>query len=172
MAVPFANRMAGKYLYDFLRTAGSVVSGSVEQAVLNKLGSMENATGLIGVAAKYPKTTAKMLGKATPLGLAGGAAGLTAGIGYLMQPRQQSDYSLPVHSSPAPRQTAFATSQYIPGASPLTNEQMGEALLNQQRYQHQLELIQARQAASTNMGSLQGGSSTSDILGLAQRIYG
>ena len=37
----------------------------------------------------------------------------------------------------------------MPGRLPLTNEQAGEMLLSQQRFQQQMQLIQARQSAST-----------------------
>jgi hypothetical protein len=70
------------------------------------------------------------------------------------------------------RPSAFTTQQYIPGTSPLTNEQMGEALLDQQRYQHQLELIQARHQTSAGAGTLHSSGNMGDIIGLAQKIYG
>jgi hypothetical protein len=53
---------------------------------------------------------------------------------------------------------AYANQQYIPGVSALTNAQAGEAVLEQQKFQHQLQLIQAREAASQNVGSLSSGS--------------
>jgi hypothetical protein len=52
---------------------------------------------------------------------------------------------------------AYANQQYIPGVSALTNAQAGEAVLEQQKFQHQLQLIQAREAASQGGGSLAGG---------------
>lgn len=170
MAASVAGRFAGKALQDFLKTAGVAMSGAVTSAVASKLGSLQNPTGLLGVAAKYPETTAKLAGAAAgPLAVAGTAAGASALINYL----QQNRYSLPVQTNPqASRTPAFTTQPYIPGTSPLTNEQMGEALLDQQRYQHQLDLIQARHQASIGAGSLSSGSSMGDIIGLAQKIYG
>jgi len=170
MAASVAARFAGKALYDFLKTASSTVSGSVAKSVASKLGALENATGLIGVAAKYPETTGKLIGSAAgPLTIAGAVAGTGALVNYL----QQNRYALPVQpSAKSGRPPAFTTQPYIPGTSPLTNEQMGEALLDQQRYQHQLDLIQARQNVSTRMGGLGGGSGIQDILGIAQKIYG
>lgn len=170
MAASVAGRFAGKALLDFLKTASSTVSGTVAKSVANKLGSLEDATGLIGLAAKYPETTGKLIGSASgPLAVGGAAAGVGALINYL----QQNRYSLPVQASTgATRPPAFTTQQYIPGTSPLTNEQMGEALLDQQRYQHQLDLIRARQNASSGAGGLSAGSDVSDIIGLARQIYG
>ena len=84
-----------------------------------------------------------------------------------------SAYSLPVQpSAVAQRQATFATQQYTPGTSPMTNLQMGEALLDQQRFQHQLQLIQARQAATGGAGGLATSSGINDIMALANRIYG
>lgn len=170
MAASVASRFAGKALLDFLKTASSTVSGSVAKSVASKLGSLEGATGLIGLAAKYPETTGKLIGSAAgPLTIAGAAAGTGALVNYL----QQSRHSLPVQANAETMRTpAFASQQYIPGVSPLTNAQMGESLLDQQRYQHQLDLIQARQQASTGAGTLSAGSNVSDIIGLAQKIYG
>jgi hypothetical protein len=53
---------------------------------------------------------------------------------------------------------AYANQQYIPGVSALTNAQAGEAVLEQQKFQHQLQLIQAREAAAQNVRSLSSGS--------------
>lgn len=170
MAASVASRFAGKALLDFLKTASSTVSGSVAKSVASKLGSLEDATGLIGLAAKYPETTGKLIASAAgPLTIGGAAAGVGALANYL----QQSRHSLPVQASTGvSRPSAFTTQQYIPGTSPLTNEQMGEALLDQQRYQHQLELIQARHQASAGAGTLHSSGNMGDIIGLAQKIYG
>lgn len=170
MAASVASRFAGKALLDFLKTASSTVSGSVAKSVASKLGSLEGATGLIGLAAKYPETTGKLIGSAAgPLTIGGASAGVGALANYL----QQSRHSLPVQASiGVSRPSAFTTQQYIPGTSPLTNEQMGEALLDQQRYQHQLELIQARHQASAGAGTLHASGNMGDIIGLAQKIYG
>jgi len=93
-----------------------------------------------------PETTSKLVGAATPLALAGGLAG----AGALLSARQQSGYSLPVQPTTVQaRQPAFATQQYIPGVSPLTNEQAGALYLEQVRMQNQMQLIQARQMASS-----------------------
>jgi hypothetical protein len=57
----------------------------------------------------------------------------------------------------------------------MTNLQAGEAMLEQQRFQHQLELIRARQAASNTAGSSLGqggGVDISGVINLAKGIYG
>lgn len=174
MVAPIASRFAGRALGDFLKVAAGATAGAAQQAALNYLLKAPEAVDAPGVLGKVasslgslpPGATSKLVGAATPLALAGGIAGM----GALLSARQQSNYSLPVQA--APRQAAFATQQYTPGVSPITNEQMGEALLDQQRFQHQLELIQARQMTSSGAGTLHGGSGMSDVLGLAQKIYG
>lgn len=174
MAASFATRFAGRALGDFLKVAAGATAGAAQQAAMNYLLKAPEATDAPGIRGKIasslsalpPETTSRFVGAATPLALAGGVVG----AGALLGARQQSGYSLPVQATP--RQAAFATQQYIPGTSPITNEQMGEALLDQQRFQHQLELIQARQTASTGAGTLHGGADMSNIIGLAQKIYG
>ena len=56
----------------------------------------------------------------------------------------------------------------------MTNLQAGEAMLEQQRFQHQLELIRARQAASNTAGSSLGqrGVDISSVINSAKGIYG
>ena len=177
MAAGMATRIAGKALGDFLKIAGGAAAGAAQQSALNYLLKTPNAVDAPGVRGKIasamaglpPETTSKLVGAATPLALAGGLAG----AGALLSTRQQSGYSLPVQPTTVQaRQPAFATQQYIPGVSPLTNEQMGEALLDQQRFQHQMELIQARQVASPGVASFGMGTGIQDILGTAQKIYG
>ena len=169
-----AGRLAGKALGDFLKVAAGATAGVAQQAALNyllKTPETVDAPGIRGkvassLSALPPELTAKAVGAVAPIALAGGIAG----VGAVAQLRQQNNYSLPVQQ--VTRMPAFATQQYIPGVSPITNEQMGEAILDQQRFQHQLELIQARQVTSAGAGTLHSGSSTADIIGLAQKIYG
>lgn len=169
MTASAVGRFAGKTLADFLKVASSTLSQGVEQAVLNKIGQtadVVDAPGLAGIIARNPERIAKVAGLAAPMAVAAGTYALSNAV-------QQNQYSLPVQQNQRPvRLPSFATQQYMPGASPLTNDQMGEALLNQQRYQHQLDLIRARQSASEGMGSLSVSGNISDIMGLAQRIYG
>lgn len=68
------------------------------------------------------------------------------------------------------RPTAFSTQQYTPGRSPLTNEMAAEAILDQQRFMHQMQLIEARNAASAGSGSLQSGMTNNfDMMKLANQ---
>lgn len=172
MATSVAGRFAGRTLYDFLKVAGSALSQAAGEAVLNKIGQtadVVDAPGLAGVIARNPEKVARIAGAAAPVAVAGGIAGTIA----LVDSLQQNQYSLPVQQSrQSMRSPAFSTQQYMPGMSPLTNDQMGAALLNQQRYQHQLDLIRARQNASSGAGGLSAGSDVSDIIGLARQIYG
>jgi len=177
MTTSIAGRFAGKALGDFLKVASGVAAGAAQEAVLNRLlqsPEQVDAPGIrgklaSGMASLPPESTARLLGAATPVA----ASAALIGAGALLSTRQQSNYSLPVQTAMRPqRPPAFTTQPYMPGTSPLTNEQMGEALLDQQRYQHQLDLIQARQSASVGMGSLSANGNVNDIIGLAQKIYG
>lgn len=174
MAASMATRFAGRALGDFLKVAAGATAGATQQAALNYLLKTPESVDAPGIRGKVasslsslpPETTSKLVGAAAPLALAGGLIGTSA----LLQSKQQSGYSLPVQQTYRP--PAFTTQQYIPGVSPLTNEQMGEALLDQQRFQHQLELIQARQTAAPGMQGFGGATDMSNIMGLAQKIYG
>jgi hypothetical protein len=122
-----------------------------------------DAPGLLGGVAQLtsridPAAAAKLVGAAAPVAATAAVGGL---VGVLNQPpsRQmyaQSQYQLPMRSMGTP--VAYANQQYIPGVSALTNAQAGEAVLEQQKFQHQLQLIQAREAAAQNVRSLSGGS--------------
>ena len=173
-----ATRFAGKALNDFLKVGASALSGAAQKATLNYLQGQQGVGGLVGKLAAHPETVAKLAGAAAPVAAAGATVGGASLISSMMQPSggiySGSAYSLPVQpSAAAQRQAAFATQQYIPGVSPMTNVQMGEALLDQQRFQHQLQLIQARQAATSGAGGLVNSSGgINDIMALANRIYG
>lgn len=159
-------RLAGKALNDFLRVATTVVGSGVEQKILNKVGGIgSDATGLKGLMARYPETTAKLAGAAAPAALTALASAPFVLPGLLQGGDAQS-------SGRAPRTPAFSTSPYIPGTMPFTNEQMGAMMINQQNYQNQLALIQARQSASQYGGAVQNAGDTNSILNLASRIYG
>jgi hypothetical protein len=179
MTASLATRFAGKALADFLKVAGGAAAGAAQQAALGYLlktpeaADAPGARGRLaaGLASLPPEATSKLVGAAAPVAIAGGLIG----AGALLSSRQQSGYSLPVQAQaqlPVQRQSPFATQQFVPGNSPLTNEQMGEALLDQQRFQHQLELISARQATAAGSGGLLGGAGIQDIMGMAQKIYG
>lgn len=145
------SRFAGKALYDALKAIGAVASTGVEKAVLGKLSNVEDATGLIGLMAKHPETTAKLAGAATLPAV----AGIATGTGALISSLQQNNYSLPVQSqSQVTRMPSYAAQPYGGGYSPLTNEQAGELILDQQRFYHNMELINARQRASAPQGMI------------------
>ena len=164
------NRLAGKVLGDFFKTGAGMLSSAAEkgslgylQNIVNAAGEAHDAPGLLGGVAQLtsridPAAAAKLVGAAAPVAATAAVGGL---VGALNQPpsRQmyaQSQYQLPMRSMGTP--VAYANQQYIPGVSALTNAQAGEAVLEQQKFQHQLQLIQAREAASQNVGSLSSGS--------------
>lgn len=174
MTTPSMTRLAGQALGSFLKVAGGTVSQAVEKGVLNKLAGAQNfvdAPGLAGIVARNPEAIAKLAGAAAPVAAFGGTALAGNLAGKLMQPSSnvyaQSEYSLPVTKQGTP--IAYANQQYIPGASPITNAQAGEAMLEQQKFQHQLELIQARQAASAGSGSLYQGGNLQGYMEASQR---
>jgi hypothetical protein len=164
------NRLAGKVLGDFFKTGAGMLSSAAEkgslgylQNIVNAAGEAHDAPGLLGGVAQLtsridPAAAAKLVGAAAPVAATAAVGGL---VGVLNQPpsRQmyaQSQYQLPMRSMGTP--VAYANQQYIPGVSALTNAQAGEAVLEQQKFQHQLQLIQAREAAAQNVRSLSGGS--------------
>jgi hypothetical protein len=160
------NRLAGKALGDFFRTGMGLMSNAAEQGTLGYLQNAANAVdapGVVGNVAQLaaglnPTLTAKLAGAAAPVAATAAVGGI---IGALNQPPSQqlysqSPYQLPMRSMGTP--VAYANQQYIPGVSALTNAQAGEAMLEQQKFQYQLQLIQAREAASRGGGSLSGGS--------------
>ena len=150
-------RLAGKALADFLKVATVQLSQGVEKAVLNKIGptaDLVDAPGLAGIVARNPETIATLAGAAAPAAVGGGLV-LGAGLlGSLAQSGDsmysQSEYSLPVTRQGTP--VAYANQQYIPGTSPITNKTASEVLLGQQKFEQQMQLIQARQAAQQNVG--------------------
>ena len=158
----FTTRLAGKALGDFLKAASGAVSGSAQRATADYLLRQRGASGLVGKMAQYPETISKIAGAAAPVAAAGGIA---AGASLLGIGGRQQD-------SAGGRAPSFATQAYTPGSMPFTNEQMGESLLYQQRFQHQLQLIQARNAAGSRAGSLQNFGGVGDIMSLGQQIYG
>ena len=163
------NRLAGKVLGDFFKTGAGMLSSAAEkgslgylQNIVNAAGEAHDAPGLLGGVAQFtsridPAAAAKLVGAAAPVAATAAVGGL---VGALNQPSRQqmytqSQYQLPMRSMGTP--VAYANQQYIPGVSALTNAQAGEAVLEQQKFQHQLQLIQAREAASQGGGSLSGG---------------
>lgn len=163
------NRLAGKALGDFFKTGAGMLSSAAEKGSLGYLQNVANtaanavdAPGVLGniaqrTAGMDSAAIAKLVGAAAPVAATAAVGGL---VGALNQPSgqqmyAQSQYQLPMRSMGTP--VAYANQQYIPGVSALTNAQAGDAVLEQQKFQHQLQLIQAREAASRGGGSLSGG---------------
>lgn len=178
MATGMVSRLAGKALNDFLKASMSAVGTAAQQKTLGYLLSKADyadAPGLAGKVLSNPELASRVVGAAAPLGLAAGVTGVGLAAKRLQQPPAgyaQSGYSLPVQKAGTP--VAFANQQYVPGMSPMTNQAVAEAMLEQQKFQHQLQLIEARQAAASGQGSLypSGGADINNILNLASRIYG
>lgn len=172
-----ASRLAGKALGDFLRVTTGAISSGVEKNVLGRLaGGTEfvDAPGLAGIVARNPETIAKLAGAAAPVAIAGAASAGAVGLGRVMSPSQniyaQSQYSLPMQKTGTP--VSFANQQYTAGLSPMTNAAVAEAMLEQQKFQHQLQLIQARQSAQQGAGSMgHAGPVGIDVMGLSKQIF-
>lgn len=173
-----ATRLAGKALGDFLKLATTATSAAVEKKVLERLAGKAidsvDAPGLMGVVARNPETVAKLAGAAAPIAAAGGIAAGAGLINKMMESPSniyaQSEYTLPLRRQGTP--VAFANQQYTPGMSPMTNQTVAEAMLEQQKFQHQLQLIDARQAAQQSVGI--GGRTTGgglDIMSLSQQAF-
>lgn len=159
MAAGVASRMAGKALTDFFKVLGPLASSAVEQKVLGKLSGVSefaDAPGLMGVVARNPEAIAKTAGALTPVAAAGATAGGAALVNKLLEAPSgvysQSQYSLPVQRTGTP--VSYANQRYTPGLSPMTNQTVAESMLEQQKFEHQLQLIQARQTAQQSSGSM------------------
>lgn len=173
-----ATRLAGKALGDFLRVATTATSAAVEKKVLDRLAGKAvesvDAPGILGAIARNPEMVAKLAGTAAPVAAAGGIAAGAGLISKALEAPQnvyaQSQYSLPLRKQGTP--VAFANQQYMPGMSPMTNQTVAEAMLEQQKFQHQLQLIEARQSAQQGVGI--SGRTTGgglDIMGLSQQVF-
>lgn len=66
---------------------------------------------------------------------------------------------------------SYANQAYIPGISPYTNELAAASFLEQQKFEHQMRLIAARNAAASGAGSLSGGGGNLDMMRLAQQVF-
>jgi hypothetical protein len=75
---------------------------------------------------------------------------------------------MPGHAASA----LFTATLHVPGTLPLTNAQASEAMLEQMKLQHQLQVIQARQAAGQSQGMAYPNTNIDGILGIASKIYG
>lgn len=148
----------GAYSEDYTETV-------IPEAANTRIGKIVTKLG--------PENIAKVAGAAAPIAALGGIVAGAAGINRLMATPEnvyaQSQYSLPLQRQGTP--VAFANQQYVSGMSPMTNQTAADALLEQQKFQHQLRLIEARQAAQqgVGIGGRTGGSL--DIMGLSQQVF-
>jgi hypothetical protein len=138
----------------------------IPEAASSKIGQIVTKLG--------PEKISKVAGAFAPFAAVGAALAGTGLINKVLQGQEnvyaQSQYSLPLRQPPTP--VAFANQQYTPGMSPMTNQTVAEAMLEQQKFQHQLQLINARQSAQQSVGI--GGRTTGgglDIMGLSQQVF-
>jgi hypothetical protein len=165
MVTGIGARFAGKALNDFLKVAMGAVGAAAQQKTLNYLSGKANyadAPGLIGKLAANPEQVAKLVGAAAPLA----AVGSVVGAGLLGQRMIQGQ---PMAST---RQPLYSQQPFVPGTLPLTNAQASEAMLDQMKLQHQLQVIQARQSAGQSQGMAYPNADIDGILGIASKIYG
>jgi hypothetical protein len=136
------------------------------EAASSKIGQIVTKLG--------PENISKFAGAFAPFATVGAALAGTGLINKVLQGQEnvyaQSQYSLPLRQSSTP--VAFANQQYMPGMSPMTNQTVAEAMLEQQKFQHQLQLINARQFAQQGVG-IAGRTTGSglDIMGLSQQVF-
>jgi len=177
MATGIVSRLAGKALGDFLKTGLQATGKIAERGALNIMRGASTPGSVLGPVMQGPlpvggQAVAGVTRELAPLAVSGTALGLGALASKLAQRPQvgyaQSGYTLPVQKMSTP--VAFANQQYVGGMSPLTNQAAAEAMLEQQKFQHQLQLIQARQAAASGQGSLPD-VGMNEILGIASKIY-
>lgn len=168
-AASSTSRMAGSALKSFLGLGSGILSEAAENAVLKRLSGAEafaDAPGIRGMIARNPQAIAKLAGGLAPVATTSAVAGGVMLANQLLQqplsPYARSPRSLPLSS--------YSNQQYVPGSSPFTNLTAGRSMLEEQRFQNQLALIEARQAAQNNAGSL-ARSSGLDMMGLAQQVF-
>lgn len=178
------NPAAGKLAQELLKKyASAVMSGGgagVKTALENsaRLGTVAQGTSEAAARALSQLPVVGKVAMGLPLSMdtiqagarvlpavAGGATTLGLGAGGVIA----SNILANAVTNPV-RPTAFSTQQYTPGRSPLTNEMAAEAILDQQRFMHQMQLIEARNAASAGSGSLQSGMTNNfDMMKLANQ---
>ena len=178
------NPAAGKLAQELLKKyASAVMSGGgagVKTALQNsaRLGTIAQGTPEAAAAALSQLPGIGRAAMGLPLSMdaiqagaralptvAGGATTLGLGAGSVVASNMLAN----AVTNPV-KPTAFSTQQYIPGRSPLTNEMAAQAILDQQRFMHQMQLIEARNAAAGGSGSLQSGmSSNFDMMKLANQ---
>ena len=174
------NKLVGKYTPEEVavyppRVDSKIVekSGYPSYGLIEGNPSVNTRIGKI-VTKLGPENIAKVAGAAAPAAAVGGLAIGAAGINQLIAPRQnvyaQSQYSLPVQR--VGTQVSYANQRYTPGLSPMTNQTVADSMLEQQKFEHQLQLIQARQAAQQGAGTLSGAAGSGlDIMGLSNKIF-
>jgi hypothetical protein len=171
MAAGIGARFAGKALNDFLKVAMGAVGSAAQQKTLGYLAGKADyadAPGLLGKLAANPERVASLVGAAAPLAAAGGIAG--AGLlGQRMLQGPPNGYGQQMMSA---RHPLYSQQPFVPGTLPLTNAQASEAMLEQMKLQHQLQVIQARQTAGQSQGMSYPDANIDGILGIASKIYG
>jgi hypothetical protein len=171
MAAGIGARFAGKTLNDFLKVAMDAVGSAAQQKTLGYLAGKADyadAPGLLGKLAANPEQVAKLVGSAAPLA----AVGSVVGAGLLGQRMLQGPTSGYTQSMMPTRHPLYSQQPFIPGTLPLTNAQASEAMLEQMKLQHQLQVIQARQAVGQSQGMAYPNTDIDGILGIASKIYG
>lgn len=161
------NRLAGKVLGDYFSQVGKSIIGQAGKLgsaageyvagipILSKLGAgtAEEVSGIVSRAPVIGKLLATPKGvsavQSVASNLPAAAEFLTTGGSLLGGAKVLSSLigNVSPDSDRSYRPPAFASSAYSPGTLPFTNEQMGESILNQQRFRQQLQLLQARQLA-------------------------
>lgn len=171
MAAGIGARFAGKALNDFLKVAMGAIGAAAQQKTLGYLAGKADyadAPGLLGKLAANPEQAAKLVGAAAPLAAVGSVVG-TGLLGQRMLQRPSNGYE---QSMMPTRHPLYSQQPFVPGTLPLTNAQASEAMLEQMKLQHQLQVIQARQSAGQSQGMAYPDANIDGIMGIASKIYG
>jgi len=174
VAATAANRIAGQNLGKFLNLASNYLSSKAADATLDYLTKKAPAFAESKGPQRFlsnldPKKTSKVVGAVAPVAAASTAAVGLAGLASSGQTATQSGYSLPVQRGGTP--VSFANQAYVPGYSPMTNAAMADAFLEQQKFNHQLQLIQAREQAQNYSAPVSRSMAQLDPMSLANQIF-
>ena len=125
---------------------------------VNKVGA-KNIANLVGAVAPVATVGGTILGAGIVQQVLGGGGG-------------KEQLRIAGEGLPGQRQPLYSQQPFVPGTLPLTNAQASEAMLEQMKLQHQLQVIQARQAAGQSQGMAYPNTDIDGILGIASKIYG
>ena len=173
--------VAASIAKDFLKAYGGKITG-LGKAVKQSLSA--NPT-LKNIASGSPEVARQALGnlplvggvaRSVPLGLAQpiaralpSTAGLLTSGGAVAGTLYGMKLGEGILNPKEPKVIPYGHQQYIPGQSPYTNQEVAAMIMDQRKFEQQMQLIAARQAAAAGAGSLSGGFNF-DMMRLADQV--